>query len=98
MRMRVRYSAHAEEKIRIRLIPRSSVRLVLRNPEYKFYDVACAANVSIAVVSLDSEKVGLVVAFVVDKDGIRVITVYPVRDFRGEMRRKVNSGRWVNLG
>jgi len=51
MRMRVRYSAHAEEKIRIRLIPRSSVRLVLRNPEYKFYDVASAANVSIAVVT-----------------------------------------------
>ncbi len=95
--MNLRYSAHAEEKIRTRKIPRRQIRLVLEKPDWKFYDVGSNANIALKEVSLPGGRAGLLVVFTVSKEGTRVVTLYPVRDVVGEIRRKVNSGRWIVL-
>ncbi len=95
--MRLLYSVHAEEKVRTRKLSRSQIRLVLERPHHKFYDVASNANIAIKEVGLQTGRVWLVVVFIVTKKGTRIVTVYPVKDLQSEMRRKVNSGRWIVL-
>ena len=81
----------------MRKLPRRQIRLVLEKPDQKFYDVVSNANIALKVVSLPGGRVGLVVVFTVGGEGTRVVTVYPVKDVHGEIRRKVNSGRWIVL-
>ena len=95
--MRLRYSAHAEEKVRTRKLSRVQIRLVLEKPGRKFYDVASNANIALKEVGLLGGRVGLVVVFTVSREGTSVVTVYPVKNIHGEIRRKVNSGRWIVL-
>jgi len=95
--MRLRYSAHAEEKIRIRKLSKDEIRLTLEDPDYRFYDVATNANVAVKEIVGPGEKIGLVVVFTVTREGFRIVTVFPVKDLSGEIRRKVNSRRWLSL-
>ncbi len=68
---------------------------MLQHPHYTFYDVASNANIAVRTFGVSSRRVGLVVVFVVGAKGVRVVTVYPVREVRREIGRKVNSGRWI---
>ncbi len=95
--MRLLYSEHAEEKVRTRELSRSQIRLVLERPDRKFYDVASNTNIAIKEVGSHTGRVWLVVVFTVTREGTRIVTVYPVKDLQSEMRRKVNSGRWIVL-
>ncbi len=42
-------------------------------------------------------RVWLVAVFTVAKEGVHVVTVYPVKDVGKEVGRKANSGRWIML-
>jgi hypothetical protein len=93
--MRLLYSKHAIEKIRARRISRAEIERTVERPHHKFFDLYSDANVVVREVSGPGGKFGLVVVFSFGREGVWVITVYPVRDFQEEMRRKVNSGRWI---
>jgi hypothetical protein len=91
--MRITYSDHAEHKIRVRRISRRTIQTVLENPDQRFYDVATNANIAVRQIAQD--RLSLVVVFTVSSTGLRVVTVYPVKDIERETGRKVNSGRWI---
>ncbi len=69
----------------------------MEKPEKRFYDVDSSANVALKPVVLQKVRVWLVVVFTVAKEGVHVVTVYPVEDVGKEVGRKVNSGRWIML-
>ena len=91
--MKITYSDHAEEKIRVRKIPRKTIQTVLENPDQRYYDVATNANVAVGQAA--KNRSFLMVVFTVSRAGLRIVTVYPVKDIERETGRKVNSGRWI---
>ncbi len=80
----------------MRRLSESQIRLVLDEPDRRFFDVDSNANIAVREFDLAEGRMGLVAVFVLDRDGFRVVTVYPLKDVAGEIRRKVNSGRWVS--
>jgi hypothetical protein len=93
----IKLTKHATEKIKTRRMDLNTVKEVLQNPQYKFYDSLRNSEISAKNIKLDDRIVTLVVAYTRIEGDYNVITVYPVRDFNEEMDRKVKSGRWLVL-
>ncbi|MBS7606910.1 hypothetical protein KEJ14_03605 [Candidatus Bathyarchaeota archaeon] len=73
------------------------LRRVFENPIFRFYDVSSRAEVTIGESILYDLKIFLVVIFRRKDDCLHIITIYPIRNVREEVERKVKSGRWIQI-
>lgn len=90
---RIRFTNHAEERIRSRGIPLEAVLKVLEKPEHTFFDINSDAIVYV------SEKNKLIVVAVPEGcKGLRVVTVIPSTRIGNLIERRLRSGRWIPLG
>lgn len=95
--MKLSFSKHARVKIEERQITEELLRTVLENPEGRYYDTTSRAQAAVRRVSQRGVRLCLVVVFRRRDDVFHVVTAYPVKDLRGEMERKVKSGRWIPI-
>ena len=95
--MRIRFSRHAGLKVEERRITEAVLKSVLQNPHARFYDTNSRAQVAIGEVDQQGVRINMVAVFRRKDDVYHVVTAYPVKDVTGEMRRKVNSGRWIPI-
>lgn len=93
----IKFTRHAAEKIKTRRIDLNTIKEVLQNPQYKFYDSLRNSEIAAKNIKLDDRVATLVIAYTRTEGDYSVITVYPVRDFNEEADRKVKSGRWLLL-
>ncbi len=96
--MRIRYSAHAKEKLRLLAEFGVSERIVeeaLGHPRETYYDTLIGSMVSI--VEMDADR-GAVVVFTTAAEVATIITVYYTTRLNTVRRGKLSSGRWVKLG
>lgn len=91
------FSKHAREKMKERGIGIEDLRRVFESPMFRFYDVVSRAEVIMGECTLYNIKIFLTVIFRRRDDSLHIITVYPVRDVEEEVRRKVKSGRWIQI-
>jgi len=95
--LKLSFSRHARAKLGERQIGQEKLTSVLQNPREVFYDATSLAQVAIRQVDLHGIGVDLVVIFRRRDGAYHIVTAYPVKDVRGEVERKVNSGRWVPI-
>jgi hypothetical protein len=97
MVLKLSFSKHAKAKVKERQIAEETLITVLENPQARFYDAGSWAEVAVGEVSQQGIGFSFVVVFR-RRDGIcHIVTVYPVKDMRNEVERKVKIGRWVPI-
>lgn len=96
MIMNIKFSRHAEIKIKERKIKKIEVEKILASPDHIFYDLYTKNMINIAGVEIENVLTNLVVVYVAEKDSIKVITVYPCKNINKEIKKKEEK-RWVRI-
>ena len=91
-------SRHASEKIKLRRLRMELINQVLNSPEHIYFDVVTRLYVAIRKVEFHDEKIPLVVIYRTEDDSYYIATVYPCKEFKEEVDRKVKKGRWIKVG
>ena len=86
--MKIKFSKHAQNKIKERRIRVEDIENVLKNPNSIFYDVDSKAFVSIAEIEVEEIKINLIVVHKKEGEAVKVITAYPCKNIEREVKRK----------
>lgn len=94
--MKIIFSKHAEMKIKERIIEREEVEEVLKEPDFVFYDIYTKNFINVCKVKIKNVSTNLVVVYMKENDIIKIITVYPCKDIKRELRKKEGK-RWIRV-
>jgi len=94
--MKIRFSKHAKQKIKEREIDIEWIKDTIKSPDFLFYDIKSKTFVSIKKIKIEQIKTNLVVIFSKEKSIIKIITVYPCKNIKREIKRKENI-RWIKI-
>lgn len=94
--MRLKFSKHAEYKIKERRIRVEDIEKVLKDADFIFYDIDSKVFVSIGKIEVKQVKTNLVVLHKKENDTIKIITAYPCKNIEKEIKRKEGS-KWLRI-
>lgn len=90
------FSRHALLKIKERKIEKELIEKVIQEPEFLFYDVIGKCMIAIGRVIMAGMETNLIVPFEKENDVVKVVTAYPCRNVKKEIRRKEGK-KWVRV-
>jgi hypothetical protein len=90
------FSKHALLKIKERKIEKELVKKVIQEPEFLFYDIMGKCMIAISKVIIAGTETHLVVPFERESGEVKVVTAYPCRNLKKEIRRKEGK-KWVRV-
>lgn len=94
--MKIIFSKHAEMKIKERIIEKEEVEEVLKEPDFVFYGIYTKNFINVCKVKIKDVSTNLVVVYMKENDIIKIITVYPCKDIKRELRKKEGK-RWIRV-
>lgn len=94
---RVVYTSHAKLRLRVRGIDESEINRILRSPQKLYFDTVTGALVAVGSRALVEGR-WLVVVYTVEGDVIEVVTVIDVSSVSNLIGRRLERGRWVEVG
>ncbi|GAH30509.1 unnamed protein product, partial [marine sediment metagenome] len=90
------FSKHAQRKVAERELEQTIVEKVLESPDFVFYDLVSKTMIAIAKVEITGISTNLIIPYVKENDILKVVTIYPCRDIKREIKRKEGT-RWVKI-
>lgn len=90
------FSKHALLKIKERKIGKELIEKVILEPDFLFYDITSRCMVAIGKVTMAGTETNLIVPFEKESDVVKIVTAYPCRNLKKEMRRKEGK-KWVRV-
>jgi hypothetical protein len=89
----VKFSSHAEEKMRIRSVKASDVYATLRMPDQLFEDIEHGTIIAIKKVNGNS----IMIAYKLDGDVAKVITLFYTSKLDKLVKSKMARGAWKKV-
>lgn len=90
------FSKHALLKIKERKIEKELIEKVILEPDFLFYDIASKCMIAIGKVIITGTETNLIVPFEKECDVVKVVTAYPCKNLKKELRRKEGE-KWVRV-
>ncbi len=94
--MKIKFSKHAKQKIKERELNIKDIENTIKNPDYLFYDIESKAFVSVCKVKIERTKTNLIVIFTKERNIIKIVTAYPCKNIKKEIKRKEDI-RWIKI-
>ncbi len=91
-RARVVYTSHLELRLKARRIPREYPRLVLEEPDQKFFDTVERTLIAIKRLEYNSKMRQMMIAYN-KNDTVEIITIHPIRE--EQMINRIANKRWT---
>lgn len=93
MKVPVKFSGHAVEKMLVRKVRASDIYATLKSPDYIYKDVE--RETLIAVKNLHGKFI--IVAYKIENDGAKVITIFYTTKFGKLLKTKMARGAWKKI-
>ena len=90
--MRIEYSGHLKNRLKLRKIDYDLPKKVFEQNEEKYFDQTTGHFIAIMKSKIYSKIKDVMVAYVIEEDVIRLLTIHPLKERQKENR--IKSGRW----
>lgn len=93
MTLELLYSSHLKNRLRLRNIRDSLPREIIETASGHFLDSETRYYVAVKMVNLHGKMRDVMVAYALERECIKVITIHPMK--RGQKNNRIESGRWI---
>jgi len=93
--MRIKYSQHIENRLRLRRIEYDLPRRIFEQSEERYFDIETGSLIAVMMVDLYNKNREVMVAYVMEEDCTRLLTIHPLKE--GQKENRVNTGRWRKI-
>lgn len=90
--MNIKYTNHLKLRLKIRNIPKEYPKIILENPNHKFYDNIEKKNVAIKKLIYNGKLRNMLIAYEIKKYYIEIVTIHPINN--NQIINRIRSGRW----
>lgn len=88
---KLHYTKHLSNRLKLRKIPKSIIKKLLKNPDSIFYDVLNKTKIALG----KEKEVCYMIAFLELTDIINVITIHPIKKL--QIKNRLKNKRWVKI-
>ena len=93
--MEIKYSRHLEQRLILRGIGHELPSLIFNQSEERYYDQETGYMIATMGVQLYNKRREVMVAYVVEQDMVKLLTIHPLKE--GQKENRVQSGRWRKI-
>lgn len=93
--MRIKYSQHIVNRLLLRRIEYDLPKRIFELSTERYFDAATGYTVAVMSVDLYDRMREVMVAYTVENDDVKLLTVHPLKE--GQKESRVKSGRWRRL-
>ena len=93
--MRIEYSQHIRNRLQLRKIDYDLPRIIFEQSIERYFDIDTGHSIAVMNVNLYNKKRDVMVAYVVEEDYTKLLTIHPLK--KGQKENRVNTGRWKEI-
>jgi hypothetical protein len=93
--MQIKYSEHIEKRLQLRGIENDLPKVIVEQAEERFFDNETGHLIAIMKTYLYNNIREVMVAYVMKKDYIKLLTIHPLKE--GQKYNRLKSGRWRKI-
>ena len=93
--MEIIYSEHLKKRLEIRKIDKDLPRRIFEQSDEKYFDTSTGHSIAIMAVELYEKKRDVMLAYSVEEDCAKLLTIHPLKEKQKEAR--ISSGRWREI-
>ena len=93
--MKIKYSKHLEQRLSLRGIDYELPKKILEQSNERYLDQETKHFIATMEIELYSKLREVMVAYIVEKDIAKLLTIHPLKE--GQKENRVKSGRWRKI-
>ena len=93
--MKIKYSEHLEYRLHLRKIEYSLPKRIFELSNERYFDEETGHFIAIMEIELYNKHRNVMVAYEVEGDIARLLTIHPLKE--GQKENRVKSGRWRKI-
>ncbi|GIW48415.1 MAG: hypothetical protein KatS3mg078_2292 [Deltaproteobacteria bacterium] len=93
--MQIKYSKHLENRLSLRKIEYELPKIIFEQSNERYYDEETGHFIAIMEVALYNKLRDVMVAYIIEKDCAKLLTIHPLK--KGQKENRVKSGRWRKI-
>lgn len=93
--MKIKYSEHLEYRLTLRKVDYSLPKKIFELSDERYFDEETGHLIAIMEVELYNRQRNVMVAYEVEEDIARLLTIHPLKE--GQKENRVKSGRWRKI-
>ncbi len=90
--MQIKHSEHIKNRLDLRRIENDLPKRVFEEAEERYFDTITGHLIAVMKVDLYNKNREVMVAYVIEKDCAKLLTIHPLK--QGQKESRVNTGRW----
>ena len=94
--MRIEHSKHIENRMMLRRIAPELPKIIVKEAEEKFFDVATGYLIAVEKVELYGKSREVMVAYIEREENVvKLLTIHPLK--KGQKKNRIKTGRWKRI-
>ena len=93
--MRIKYTKHIENRLQLRNIEHDLPKSIFEQSSERYFDSETGHLIAIMQVELYNKSREVMVAYVMEEDYAKLLTIHPLKE--GQKENRINSGRWGKI-
>ena len=93
--MKILYSEHLKRRLELREIDKDLPRRIFEQSDERYFDTATGHLIAIMVVELYEKKRDIMLAYSIEEDCAKLLTIHPLKEKQKEAR--ISGGRWRKI-
>lgn len=93
--MKIIYSDHLKKRLELREIDEDLPRRIFEQADERYFDGVTGHSIAIMVVELYEKKREVMLAYAIEEDCAKLLTIHPLKAKQKEARMR--SGRWREI-
>ena len=93
--MRIKYSRHLEQRLILRRLDHELPATIFEQSRERFIDQETRHLIATAEVQLYNRTREVMVAYVIEEEVVKLLTIHPLKE--GQKENRLKSGRWRPL-
>ena len=93
--MRIKYTKHIENRLQLRNIEYDLPKSIFEQSSERYFDSETGHLIAIMQVELYNKSREVMVAYVMEEDYAKLLTIHPLKE--GQKENRINSGRWRKI-
>ena len=90
--MKIKYSKHLEQRLSLRKIDYELPRKIFDQSKERYVDEVTQHFIATMEIELYNKRKEVMIAYVVEGDVARLLTIHPLKE--GQKEDRIKSGRW----
>jgi hypothetical protein len=93
--MQIKYSKHLEQRLSLRKINYGLPKKIFNQSHERYIDEETRNFIATMEVKLYNKPREVMVAYIIEEDIVRLLTIHPLKE--GQKENRVKSGRWRKI-